>query len=148
MGLPRCPYVLTLGHKCVTGVQMTCMRPALVPIMQSGSSAARLGGGGNVGRAARMEHGGIQQCGTVGRGKGHFNVGPRPLTANNCIANGIVIELRTRTTAGTGGDAAESFLPVVMSTRTAPAQAIANHGVVDIAALDVTPTKTSGGRDM
>jgi hypothetical protein len=35
-----------------------------------------------------------------------------------------------------------------MSTRAASAQAIATHGVVDIIALDVTPTKTSGGGDM
>jgi hypothetical protein len=35
-----------------------------------------------------------------------------------------------------------------MSMRVAAAQAIETHGVVDIAALDVTPTKTSGGRDM
>jgi hypothetical protein len=47
-----------------------------------------------------------------------------------------------------GGDAAEGFLPVVMSTRAAPAQAIATHGVVDIAALVVTPTKRTGGGDM
>jgi hypothetical protein len=42
-----------------------------------------------------------------------------------------------------GRDAAESFLPVVVPTQAAPAQAIATHGVVD-----VTPTKTSGGGDM
>jgi hypothetical protein len=72
------------GHKGVTGVQMARMHPVIVPVTQSGSSAAHLGGGGNVGRAERMDHGHIQQCGTVGRGKGHFNVGPRPLTANSC----------------------------------------------------------------
>jgi hypothetical protein len=65
------------GHKGVTGVQMARMRPVRVPVTQSGSRAACLGGGGNVGLAARMDHGDIQQCGTVGRGKGHFN----PLSA-------------------------------------------------------------------
>jgi hypothetical protein len=42
----------------------------------------------------------------------------------------------------------ENFLPVVMSMRAASAQAIATHGVVNIAALDAAPTKTSGGGDM
>jgi hypothetical protein len=37
---------------------------------------------------------------------------------------------------------------VLMSTRAAPTQAIATHGVVDSAALDVTLTETSGGRYM
>jgi hypothetical protein len=82
------------------------------------------------------------------KGKGHFNVGPRPLTANSCNANGSVTGLRTCTSAGMGGDAAESFLPEVMSTRAAPAQTIATHRVVDIAALNVTLTKTSGSRYM
>jgi hypothetical protein len=91
------------GHKGVTGVQMTRMRHVLVPVQQaqlpgaqSGSSTARLGGGGNVGRAARVDHGDIQHCGTVGRGNGHFNVGLRPLTANSCNANGSTTGLRTR----------------------------------------------------
>jgi hypothetical protein len=127
---------------------MAHMRPVLVLVTQSGSSTARLGGGSNVSRAARMDDGDIQQCGTVGRGKGHVNVGPRPLAANSCNANRSVTGLRNCTTAGTGGDAAESFLPVVKLTRAAPAQAIATHGVVDIAGLDVTSTKTSSGRDM
>jgi hypothetical protein len=72
----------------------------------------------------------------------------RPLTASSCNANGSITGLRTRTIARTGGDAAESFLHVVMSTRAASAQTIATHGMVDVAALDVTPTKTSGGGDM
>jgi hypothetical protein len=72
----------------------------------------------------------------------------RTLTANSCNANGSVRGLRTCTTAGTGGDAVKSFLPVVMSTRATCAQAVATHGVVDITALDVMPTKASGVRDM
>jgi hypothetical protein len=75
------------------------------------------------------------------RGKGHFDVGPRPLMADRCNANGSITGRRTRTTACTGRDAAESFFPVVMSTRAAPAQAIATYGVVNIAALDATPAK-------
>jgi hypothetical protein len=77
----------------------------------------------------------------MGRGKAHFNVGSRPLTANSCNANGGVTGLRRRSTARTSGDAAESFLPVVMS----------NAGCCrsgDIASQDVTATKTSCGRDM
>jgi hypothetical protein len=58
-----------------------------------------------------------------------------------------VTGLRTRITARTGGDAAECFLPVAMSTQAAPAEAIATQGVINIAALYVTPTKTSGGGD-
>jgi hypothetical protein len=134
------------GHKGVTGVQMARMRPVLVPVTQSGSSATRLGGGGNTDWEARMDHGDIQLCGTLERGKGHFNASPHTLTANSCIANGRVTGLRTCTTASTGRDAAESFLSVVTLTRAA--QAIATHGVVDITALDVTPTKANGGRDM
>jgi hypothetical protein len=136
------------GHKVVTGVQMACMCLVLAAGTQSGSSALRPGGDGGVGRAASMEYGDIQQGGTAGRGKGNFNVGPRPLTANSCNANGIITGLRTRTTACTGGDVAESFLSVVMSARAASAQVIATHGVVDIVVLDTTPTKESGGRDM
>jgi hypothetical protein len=120
---------------------MARMRSVLVHVTQSDSSASRLGGGGNVGQTARMDHGDIRQCGTAGRGKGCFNVGPHPLTANSCNANGCVTGLSTCATAGAGGDAAERFLQVAMSTRAAPAQAIATRGVVDIAALDVLPTK-------
>jgi hypothetical protein len=45
------------------------------------------------------------------------------------------------------GDAAESFLPVVVTTRADPTQAFALYGVVDVAALDVTTTKAGAGRD-
>jgi hypothetical protein len=48
-------------------------------------------------------------------------------------------------TACSSGDVAESFLPVVLPMQAAPAQAIATHGAVDTAALDVTTTRTSGG---
>jgi hypothetical protein len=37
---------------------------------------------------------------------------------------------------------------VVVLMQVAPAQAIAAHGVVDIAALDVTTAKAGGGGDM
>jgi hypothetical protein len=129
---------------------MACMFLVLAPVTQSGSSVVRLGDTCNAGRAARMDHRDIQQGGTVGLGKGHFNVGPRPLTANSNIANGCitgVVHVRARITARTGGDAADGFLPVLMSRQAASAQAIAAQGVVDVAALDVTPTKASGGGD-
>jgi hypothetical protein len=70
--------------------------------------------------------------------KGHLNVSTRPLTARR--GNGSVTGLRTRIAARAGGDAAESLLPVVVPTRAAAAEAIAAHGVVDVAALDVTTT--------
>jgi hypothetical protein len=76
------------------------------------------------------------------------DVGPCPLTANRCNANGGVTGLRTRNTTRSGGDAAESFLPVVVPTRAAAAEAIAAYGVLDAAALDVTTTKVSGCGDM
>jgi hypothetical protein len=98
--------------KGVTGVQMARMRKVLVPYTKEGNSATRMGGGGNLGRVAKMDQGDMQQCGTVGRGKGQVNVCTRPLTANSCNSHGKVTGLRTRT----GGNAAESFLPVVMST--------------------------------
>jgi hypothetical protein len=52
------------GHKGVTGVQRAHMRLVLLPVTQSGSSAARPGGNGNVGCAARKDHGDVRQCGT------------------------------------------------------------------------------------
>jgi hypothetical protein len=82
------------------------------------------------------------------RGKGHLNVSTRPLTAHRSYANGSVTGLRTRIAALAGGDAAESLLPVVVPTGAAPAEAIAAHGVADVASLDVTTTKASGGGDV
>jgi hypothetical protein len=115
MGLPRC---LDAGrHKGVPRVQMAGMRPVLIPVAQRGSSASRLGGGGNAGRAARMNHGDIQQGGTMGQGKAHLNVSTCPLTANRGNANGSVTEFRTRIAALASGDAAESLLPVVVPLR-------------------------------
>jgi hypothetical protein len=84
----------------------------------------------------------------MGRGKGHLNVGPRPLTAKRGSATGSVTDLCTRIAARAGRDAIESLLPVVVPTRAAPAQVIAAHGVVDVAALDVASTKASCGGDM
>jgi hypothetical protein len=54
----------------------------------------------------------------------------------------------TRIAARSGRDAAESLLPVVVPTRAAPAHAIAAHGVVDVAALDVATTKANRGGDV
>jgi hypothetical protein len=56
-------------YKGVARVQMAGMHPVLIPVTQSGSRVSRLGGGGNVGRAARMNHGGIQQGGTMVPGR-------------------------------------------------------------------------------
>jgi hypothetical protein len=84
----------------------------------------------------------------MGRGKGHLNVSSCPLAANRGNANGSVIGFRTCIAARAGGDVAESLLPVVVPTRVAAAEAIAAHGVVDVAALDVTTTKASGGGDV
>jgi hypothetical protein len=94
-----------------------------------------------------VDHGDIQECGTVGRGKGHINVGPSPLMANSCNAIRCVTVIRKRSTPCTGGDVAESYLSVVMLKRAAPTQAIVTHGVVYIAALDVTPTRKRVGGD-
>jgi hypothetical protein len=148
-GPAEVPVRLDAGrHKGVTGVQMASMCPVLAQVSQSGSGAAHLGGGGSAGRAVRMNHGDIYQGGSIGRGKGHLNVGARSLKADCCNANGSVAGLRTRIAARAGGYAAESFLPVVVPTRAAPSEAIATHGLVDVAALDVTTTKASGNGDM
>jgi hypothetical protein len=57
-GLAEVPVRLDAGrHYRVARVQMVGMPPVLIPIMQSGSSASRLGGGCNLGRAARMNLG-------------------------------------------------------------------------------------------
>jgi hypothetical protein len=58
-GPAEVPVHLDAGtYKGVSRVQMAGMRPVLIPVTQSGSSASRLGDGGNVGRTARMNHGG------------------------------------------------------------------------------------------
>jgi hypothetical protein len=128
-------------HKGVARVQMAGMRPVLIPLSYSGSSGSRLGGGGNLDRAARMNHGDIQQSGTIGQGKGHLNVRTFPLTANCGNANNKEAGLRTSNVARAGGDAAESLLAVVVPTRAATADAIAAHRVVDDTALDMPPRK-------
>jgi hypothetical protein len=48
--------LLAGGYKGVTGVQMAGICLVLALVMQSGSSALRLGGGSNIGWAARMYH--------------------------------------------------------------------------------------------
>jgi hypothetical protein len=59
-GPAEVPIRLDAGrYKGVARVRMAGMCPVLIPVTQSGSSAPRLGGGGNVGRAARMDHGDI-----------------------------------------------------------------------------------------
>jgi hypothetical protein len=148
-GPAEVPVRLDAGrHKGVARVHMAGMRPVLIPVTQSGSGASRLGGGGNVGRAARMNHEDIQQGGTMGRGKGHLNVSTCPLTANRGNANRSITGFCTRIAARAGGDAAERLLPVVVPTRAAAAEAIAAHGVVQVAALDVTTTQASGGLEL
>jgi hypothetical protein len=70
MGLQKGHACLVAGrHKVVNGVQLACMRLVLAPITQSGSGTSHLGGGGNIGRAARMKHGDIQQGETMGQGR-------------------------------------------------------------------------------
>jgi hypothetical protein len=61
---------------------MARMRLVLASVTQSGSGAPRLGSSGNKARAARMNHGDIQQRGTMGRGQRHLDFGPRPLKAS------------------------------------------------------------------
>jgi hypothetical protein len=69
-GPAEVPVGLDAGrHQGVTGVQMAGMRSVLAPVTQCGSGAFRLGGGDNVGRAARMNHGDIQQGGTMRAGE-------------------------------------------------------------------------------
>jgi hypothetical protein len=77
-------------------------------------------------------------------GKTHLNVSTCPLTAHRGNANGSVTGLRTRIAAHAGGDAAESLLPVIISTRAAAAEKIAAHGVVDVAALYVMTDEKLG----
>jgi hypothetical protein len=85
------------------------------------------------------------KVGTMGRGKGQLNVSTCPLTAHHGNTNGSVKGLRLGNVARAGRDAAESLLLVVVPTQAAATEAIAAHGVVDIAALDATTTKASGG---
>jgi hypothetical protein len=137
-GLAEVPVRINAGrHKGVTRVQMARMRRVCAPVTQSYSGALCVGGSGNVGRAARMNHGDIQQGETMGWGKGHL-VSTRLLTANRCTANRSVTGLRTCIASRAGW----------VSMRVAAAEAIAAHGVVDIATLDVTTTETSGDGDI
>jgi hypothetical protein len=82
-------------------------------------------------------------CSSNGAGEGSPQC-RHALRTKGCNANRSVTGFRMRITARAGGDAAGSFLPVVVPTRAAPAQAIATHDVVHIAALEMTTTKTSG----
>jgi hypothetical protein len=52
-----------------TEVQMTHMRSVLALATQSGNGASAMGGGGSKGRAAKRDHGDIQQGGTMGGGR-------------------------------------------------------------------------------
>jgi hypothetical protein len=143
------PLCLDAGqHKGVARVQMARMRPVLIPVTLSGSSSSRLGGGSIEGSAAEMNHADMQKGGTMWRGKGHLNGSTCPLTANRDNANGSVTELRLRITARASGDAAESLLPLIVPTGATASEAIAAHGLVDVAGLDVTTTKASGGGDV
>jgi hypothetical protein len=58
-----------LSRRFVAHMQMARMHPVLAPVAQSGSTCS-LGSGGNVARAARMNHGDIQSGGTMWRGTG------------------------------------------------------------------------------
>jgi hypothetical protein len=69
-GPAEVPVSLDAGrYKGVAQVQMASMRPVLIPVTQSGSSAFHLKGSGNVGRAAWMNHGDILQSGTMSGGR-------------------------------------------------------------------------------
>jgi hypothetical protein len=109
------PVRLDAGrHKGVTGVQMARIRPVLAPVTESG--ALHVGSSGKVGRAAGLNHGGSEQSGNMGRGKGHLNGDPRILTASRGNAHGNITGICTHSTARRRGDAAEGFLSVVALT--------------------------------
>jgi hypothetical protein len=115
-GTAEVPVLLDVGrHKSVHRVQMARMRPVGVPVTQSGSSASRLRGGGNVGRAAWTNPRDIQQGGTVGVGKGHLNVCLCPLTANRWNTNRAVTEHIPHIVGRTSRDVAEKFVPLLVS---------------------------------
>jgi hypothetical protein len=77
-GLAKMPVRLNAGgHKGVTRVQMARMRLVLVPAMQSGSSASRLGSGGNVGRQRGWNMETSSKVGPWGRG-GSLQCRPAP----------------------------------------------------------------------
>jgi hypothetical protein len=148
-GPAEVPVHLDTGrHRCVTGVWMTHRRPVLAPDTQSGSGASRLGGSGNVGRAERMNLGDIQQGRTVGAGEGSPQCRPEPPDSQPLQRQQKCKWAPHAHDSLRVGDVAESFLPVVVPTQAAPTQAIATHGVVNVAALDVTTIKTCGGGDM
>jgi hypothetical protein len=78
-GLAEVPASLnTRRRKTVTVVHMSRVRTMLAPVVQSGSGTTHEGSGGNVGRATRVNHGGIQRGVTNGWGKGHHSVGAPP----------------------------------------------------------------------
>jgi hypothetical protein len=95
------------------------------------------------GLAERVNHGVVQQGGTMGWSKGRLNVSPRCLAASRCNINGCVTWLSVRIAARASRDGAESLLPVILLARAAPAQATAAHCVVDVTDLNSTNTKHS-----
>jgi hypothetical protein len=131
-----------LQDQSVTGVHVPHMRAALASVTQSGSGATRPRRSRNVGRAALVNHGDIQQGGTMRRGD--LNVGVSPLNACRCNTTGSVTGPSARIAARASRDAAEGFFPVIMP---ALAQAIATHRVVDVAALGMTTAKARGYGD-
>jgi hypothetical protein len=78
---------------------MPCMRPVLAPRTQSCSGLLRLGGGGNVGQAARMDRGHIQQGGTMGQGKSEMTL---------AISAGSVVKTKQRLCPAGGTSVAEA----------------------------------------
>jgi hypothetical protein len=71
-----------------------------------------------------------------------------PPAASSSNTNERVTGLGTRIAGCVSRDAAEGLLPVIVPMRAAPAQVIPTHGMVDVAALDVTTLKVRGGGDI
>jgi hypothetical protein len=131
MGLLRHPYILALAGTKVCAVCRCPVWAQHLLLSRRVAAAPRPGSSGNVGRAARANHGDIQQGAAMGWREGSPQCRPAPLTARCCNSNGSVTGMSTRIAARARKDAAESLLPVIVLARAALHHAIATHGVAD-----------------
>jgi hypothetical protein len=77
-------HLKSYTRKCVTGVQMPCVRTVSAPLRHGGSGATFPGHGGKVGQAAGVKHGDIQQVESMVYCQDFLNTGPPPLAAVVC----------------------------------------------------------------
>jgi hypothetical protein len=98
---------------------MSSVCAVFAPVTQRSSVDTCPGSSGNLGRAARVNHGDIQRGRGPGVGEGSPQRQHAPPTASRCNTNVSVTGLSTRIAACASRDMAESLLPVIVPVRAA-----------------------------